>query len=133
MIDLIKKDDDNKISIISAQQSGLDLPLPFEREIFLFDTHVAGTTHIENIKSLEAGFKIGDQVNFFREPTNPYDPQAIRIETGGYQKIGYVPRTDNVVFSRLMDAGKNLYGKIVSKEWQDQWLKIEIKIYLKEI
>ena len=133
MTDLMKIDDDKKLSLISARQSGLDLPLPFEREIFLFDTHVAGTTHIENIKSLELGLKIGDQVKFFREPTNPHDPQAIRIETLGYQKIGYVPRADNVVFSRLMDAGKDLYGKIASKEWQDEWLKIDIKIFLKEI
>lgn len=103
------------------------------REIYLFDTHVAGTTHIEKIKSIEPLLKIGDKVNFYREPTNPHDPQAIRIETTGYQKIGYVPRADNVVFARLMDAGKNLYGKITSKEWQDDWLKVEIRIYLWEI
>lgn len=131
--DLAKIDDIEKLALISAHAGGIDMPKPFERKIYLFDTHVAGTTHIEKIKSIEPLLKIGDKVNFYREPTNPHDPQAIRIETTAYQKIGYVPRADNVVFARLMDAGKNLYGKITSKEWQDDWLKVEIRIYLWEI
>lgn len=32
---------------------GLTIPKPFEREIHLFDSHVAGTTHIEGIEELE--------------------------------------------------------------------------------
>ena len=131
--DLAKIDDIEKLALISAHAGGIDLPKPFEREIYLFDTHVAGTTHIEKIKSIEPFLKIGDKVNFYREPTNPHDPQAIRIENQNKDKIGYVPRADNVVFARLMDAGKNLYGKITSKEWQDDWLKVEIRIYLWEI
>ena len=48
------------------------------------------------------------------------------------EKIGYVPRQDNVVFSRLMDAGKVLFAKIKEKEMRGKWAKIEIKIYLHE-
>ena len=48
-------------------------------------------------------------------------------------KIGYVPKADNIVFSRLMDAGKLLYGKVISKEILDNWIKINIEIYLHEI
>ncbi|MBQ1925535.1 MAG: restriction endonuclease, partial [Proteobacteria bacterium] len=47
-------------------------------------------------------------------------------------KIGYVPKRDNVVFSRLMDAGKILFGQITHKEWRNRWLKVSIKIYLHE-
>ena len=32
------------------------------------------------------------------------------------QTVGYVPRRDNVVFARLMDAGKQLFGTITKKE-----------------
>ena len=69
---------------------------------------------------------------FYREPENEHDPQAIRIETLEKEKIGYVPRQDNVVFSRLMDAGKVLFAKVVEKEMRGKWLKIKIKIYLHE-
>lgn len=48
------------------------------------------------------------------------------------EKIGYVPREDNVVFSRLMDAGKALFARVISKEMRGSWLRIEIKIYLHE-
>lgn len=47
-------------------------------------------------------------------------------------KLGYVPKEDNVVFSRLMDAGKLLYGKIIEKEMKGKWLRIKIGIYLHE-
>ena len=46
--------------------------------------------------------------------------------------LGYIPKQDNVIFSRLLDAGKLLYGRIVSKETKNKWIKIEIKIFLKE-
>ena len=76
--------------------------------------------------------KEGDRLVFFREPKNEHDPQAIRIKTLKNEKIGYVPRQDNIVFSRLMDAGKELFGKVIEKEKIKKWLKIKIKIYLHE-
>ena len=69
---------------------------------------------------------------FYREPENPHDPQAIRIETIKEEKIGYVPQQDNVIFSRLMDAGKALFGKVTEKEMRRNWLRIKVKIYLHE-
>lgn len=57
---------------------------------------------------------------------------AIVIKNVDGVKIGYVPRDDNAVFSRLMDAGKLLFGKISSKERKGKWLRIQIRIYLHE-
>lgn len=31
-----------------------------------------------------------------------------------------------------MDAGKLLFGRLESKEWQDNWLKAGIRIYLRD-
>lgn len=90
------------------------IPKPFERDIFLLDTHVAGTTHIEGIDELEPYLKSGDRLNLFREPDNPYDEFAILIKTMDGVKIGYIPQKDNIIFARLMDAGKLFwknYGK----------------------
>lgn len=47
-------------------------------------------------------------------------------------KIGYIPKSDNEIFSRLMDAGKLLFGKITHKDRKGNWLKINIKIFLEE-
>lgn len=132
MSDLVKQDQGELIKYLFGQQSGLVLPQPYERDIFLFDIYVAGTTHIENIEVIGSTLHEGDKLVFYREPDNPHDPQAIRIETIKGEKIGYVPQQDNVIFSRLMDAGKALFGKVTSKEMRRKWLRIEVKIYLHE-
>ena len=132
MSDLVKIDNGDLIEYLMKTGSGLDLPKPFERAIYLFDTYVAGTTHIEGIENIGESLKDDDRLVFYREPENEHDPQAIRIETLEKEKIGYVPRQDNVIFSRLMDAGKVLFAKVVEKEMRGKWLKIKIKIYLHE-
>lgn len=132
MKDLAKTNPEGFLPFIPGEAGGLELPKPFEQEIYLFDTYVAGTTHVEGIEEIAPTLSEGNRLTFFREPDNRYDPQAIRIETMDHVKIGYVPRQDNVVFSRLMDAGKVLFGKISEKEMKGKWLKLGIKIYLLE-
>lgn len=99
---------------------------------FFFDTYVAGTTHVDGIEELEPGLNVGDRLDFFREPDNPYDPMAIAVKNTDGVKIGYVPKADNAVFSRLMDAGKLLFGKLTEKEKRGSWLRIKMEIYLNE-
>ena len=130
MSDLVKIDNGDLIEYLIKTGKKIDLPKPFERDIYLFDTYVAGTSHIEGIENIGESLKDGDRLVFYREPENEHDPQAIRIEN--LEKIGYVPRKDNVVFSRLMDAGKVLFAKVIEKEMKGKWLKIKIKIYLHE-
>lgn len=132
MGDLIKHEGSGLVSLLHGKDGGVDIPKPFERDIYLFDTHVAGTSYVEGIEELEPYLDIGARLDFFREPSNLYDQKAIVIKNADGVKIGYVPRVDNVVFSRLMDAGKLLFGRIMSKEIRHNWLKIKIKIYLHE-
>lgn len=132
MSDLVKIDNGDLIEYLMKTGTGHDLPKPFERDIYLFDTYVAGTTHIEGIKKIGESLEDDDRLVFYREPENEHDPQAIRIENLKKEKIGYVPHKDNVIFSRLMDAGKVLFAKVVEKEMRGKWLKIKIKIYLHE-
>ena len=129
---LAKSDQSGLIQYLLHNETAMTLPTPFERDIYLFDTYVAGTTHIAGIEALAASLREGDRLVFYREPDNPHDPQAIRIETLEEKKIGYIPRRDNVVFSRLMDAGKLLFATVEEKEMRGNWLKIDIKIYLHE-
>lgn len=132
MNDLVNKDQGNLIQYLIGKESGLTIPKPFERDIYLFDTFVAGTTHIEDIEIIEPSINKDDKLVFYREADNPHDPQAILIETVKGEKIGYVPRQDNIFFSRLMDAGKSIFGKVIDKEKRGKWVKIKIKIYLHE-
>ncbi len=132
MSNIVKSEGTGLVGLLHGQNGGLTIPKPFERDIFLFDTYIAGTTHIEGIEELEPHLNIDDKLDFFREPDNLYDKKAIVIKNTDGVKIGYVPREDNAVFSRLMDAGKLLYGKITAKDMKGKWLRIKIGIYLHE-
>ncbi len=132
MGDLVESRHAKIIELAKGTGAGIAMPQPFERDVFLFDTYVAGTTHIDNVQELAEELQIGDKLTFTREPNNEFDPQAIRIQTMNNQKVGYVPQQDNVVFSRLMDAGKVLFAVINEKEMHGKWLRMNIKIYLHE-
>lgn len=132
MGNLIKTDGNNLVSLLHGKGGQLAVPKPYEREIFLFDTQVAGTSYVDNIKEIESKLETDVRLEFFREPDNKYDKKAIVIKTVDGDKVGYVPRQDNVIFSRLMDAGKLLFGKVSSKEMKGEWLRIGLKVYLKD-
>lgn len=131
MGEMIKTGESGLISALHGE-GGLVIPKPFEHDIMLFETHVAGTMHVPGIEELEPQLEIGERLSFYREPNNPYDEKAIVVKTASGTKIGYVPRKDNVVFARLMDAGKMLFGRIKEKEIDNGWVKITMEILLHE-
>ncbi|QQY78910.1 HIRAN domain-containing protein [Keratinibaculum paraultunense] len=128
----IEKPTKNAIIEIINKVGNIELGKPFQREIFLIDTHVAGTTYVEDIDAIGENIVKGTKLNFFREKDNKYDELAIIIKDEKGNKIGYVPKEKNEVLARLMDAGKLIYGIVEDKEYIDNWLKIDISIYLKD-
>src|SRR6476469_860360 len=55
--------------------------------------------------------RAGDALALVREPDNPFDAAAIRLEWNG-RKIGYVPR-ENGALARELDAGKTVEARII--------------------
>ena len=101
---------------------------PLIREIHLFDSFVAGTTHLKDSSVLDE-IKIGDNLSLRRED-NKFDDNAILIFTENGKKLGYVPEKDNVVFARLMDAGKLLTARITKISKKGSFTQISIGIFL---
>lgn len=100
------------------------------REIYLFDTHVAGTSYIENIEEIADNLNFDDKLTCIREEDNEYDLQAIKLITEDNEKLGYIPQADNVIFARLIDAGKKLCARVRSIKLKGKWYKIDIAIFL---
>jgi len=46
----------------------------------------------------------GDRLSLIRDPANPHDPNAIRLEWQGHM-LGFVPRKENGDLARQMDHG----------------------------
>lgn len=115
--------------VLAMQQHELgELLQPLIREIHLFDSFVAGTTHLKDPSVLKE-IKVGDRLTLRRED-NKFDSYAILILTEEKKKLGYVPEKDNIIFARLLDAGKMLAAKIKGIEKKGSFTKIAIGIYL---
>lgn len=125
--EIIKTETETLVSSIEKHGVG-EMLKPLIQEIHLFDTYVAGTTHLKD-KSVLNQIKTGDNLKLLRE-NNKFDEKAILIllETG--QKLGYIPEKDNIIFSRLMDAGKKLTARITNIEKKGSFTQINIGIYL---
>ena len=105
----ITKSNENKL-VLMADKNLSEALKPLSNEIHLFDTFVSGISNIED-KNIIKNLKIEDKLLLLREDKN-YDSNNINIYTEDKVKIGFIPEKDNVVFARLMDAGKLLIGKI---------------------
>ena len=115
--------------VSKAAESGIgELLKPLSREIHLFDSFVAGTSHLADQTVLDE-IKEGDMLFLVRED-NKFDTNAIMILSKDKKKVGYVPEKDNVIFARLMDAGKKLSAKITGIEKKGSFIKIALSIYL---
>jgi hypothetical protein len=79
-------------------------------------------------KKLWPQMQVGDALTLVREPDNPHDARAVRVEWQGH-KIGYVPRRENADVARLMDGGEVLAARIVRlAEVRDPWSRVRFEI-----
>ena len=130
MNDIIRIDDSNITTIISAKAGGLDFGRPFSRQIYLISASIAGSFYMDDIYELIEEIKEGDKLRFTREPDNQHDELAILVKDQNDNKLGYVPRQKNPILARLMDAGKLIYGTVKSANNDDSYINIEMEIYM---
>ena len=115
------------VALVDSREIG-DVLKPLIKEIHLFDSYIAGTTHLKEPEVLDT-VKVGDMLNLKRED-NKFDDKAILVLNDAGKKLGYVPEKDNIVFARLMDAGKLLKAKVTDVEMKGDFHMIRIGIYL---
>jgi hypothetical protein len=70
--------------------------------------------------------KTGDDLQLWTEPGNRYDPCATQVLFKGDRKIGYVPIQYSCLFSRLLDAGREIRARAVRRlvlpEERGRWM-----------
>ncbi len=119
---MIKNDD---LAVLTQAKGIGDVLKPLIKEIHLFYTYIAGTTHLKD-KTVLDEIEVGQKLTLKRE-INKFDEKAIMLITENGKKVGYVPEKDNVIFSRLMDAGKLLSAKVTDiKERNHEFKQISI-------
>lgn len=127
MANELTKKEETMITLIQGQELG-NVIKPLINEIHLFDSFIAGSTHLED-KSVLEEIKVGDMLSLRRED-NKFDSNAILILFEDGRKLGYVPEKDNIIFARLMDAGKLLKAKVSKLDQKGSYKQIGVGIYL---
>ena len=74
--------------------------------------------------------RVGDALQLAREPDNPHDDKAIRVQWQGH-KLGYVPRTQNSALSWAMDRGENLHARVSRLQpHRNPRQRVEFEVYI---
>lgn len=112
---------------------GGELAKPFARDIFLRHMPVVGGYHVDGIEELWAALKEEDTVYLVREPQNPADEYAILVLNEDRVKLGYIPRRENRILARLMDAGKLMHAEISTiLDMEEYFDPVWIAIYMED-
>jgi hypothetical protein len=75
-------------------------------------TRVAGVT-FDGRPSVIARLSVGEEILLKREPTNPYDPNAIRVECQNGWQIGYLNRHLAATLVPFFDAHRqSVHGNV---------------------
>ena len=100
-----------------------------EQRLILQTSPLAGFQHYAG-GVLFPLMRIGDPLILQREPTNPHDPQAVRVAWRGVP-IGYAPRAENVDLARLMDRGTRIEGRILHLQTsRDPWKRVLMELHV---
>lgn len=115
------------LKLLHENNTTLDV---FRREMLALSCLVAGTSFL-NLKEIEPQMIVSTIFELKREQDNKFDKKAVAIHFNN-NKIGYIPKEKNDVIANLMDAGKQFSAKLISKDWEGNWLKINVEIYLND-
>ena len=77
-------------------------------------------SQFHDLEALRPRLRVGDPLTLVREPENPHDPRAVRVEWQGH-KLGYVPRKENRSVAAALDR---------LREDPDPWRRLEFEIWM---
>jgi hypothetical protein len=98
-----------------------------EAHIVLQRSPLAAFSHYDGREAWPA-LRVGEPLALAREPDNPYDANAVRVEWRG-RKLGYVPRRDNAAVARHLDRGTALEARIAAlRQNRNRTVRIELDI-----
>lgn len=77
-------------------------------------------------------FKVGKVLKCVKEPSNPYDDEAIRVTRKGFETVGYIANTVKFKAVGTDSAGK-VYDKVKRKFWIEVMFITSSKVICKVI
>lgn len=100
-----------------------------DARVIVQSSPLAGFQYYEG-KALWEMMRVGDALRLVREPQNPHDANAVRVEWRN-EMLGYLPRRENRDVARQMDHGAAVKARIVRlTEARNPWQRIEFEVYV---
>jgi hypothetical protein len=100
-----------------------------EARIIVQESPLAGFQYYEG-KALWEMMRVGDPLRLVREPQNPHDANAVRIEWRG-EMLGYLPRRENADVARQMDLGAPVKARVVRlTDARNPWHRVRFEVYV---
>lgn len=97
--------------------------------VLVQNSPLAGFSHYQ-ASTRWSELALGDRLDLVREPDNPHDTRAVRVDWRGTQ-LGYLPRRENRVVAAEMDAGTRVEARIAELvEHPDPRRRVRIDIYV---
>lgn len=82
------------------------------------------------LAAVAAKMRVGDLLTLVREPANPHDANAVRVDWQG-QTLGYVPRAENRALAAAIDRGERVAGRVKRlREHRDPWRRLEFEVFV---
>jgi hypothetical protein len=85
---------------------------------------IVGSRHYTGAVKLLSSLPIGSLVTLRRQPSNPFDPNAIAVYVGETQ-VGHVARMDAATVAVIMDSGTSVtahlhpISPVIKIEWDE--------------
>jgi hypothetical protein len=114
--------------LVAIKKGGTSSLQLFAKDILVLQCIVAGTSFTKT-NNFKTQLQLQDEVTLVRESKNKYDDMAIQLQWKS-KKIGYIPRDQNQVIARLMDAGKQFKAILTNIELN--YVELSVDIYLKD-
>ena len=109
-----------------------DVIRPFVRDIFVKEVQLDGTVSVDDVLVLAKDVRRGDWLALRRVKDAP-DAFVVAVLNAAGETIGFVSRLEREIVARLMDAGKKMKAKVVSKRLDGHWLDMRLGLYLEDV
>lgn len=101
-----------------------------EVRILVQSSPLAGSQYYGS-DTLWPAMAVGDSLTLHREPDNPHDPRAVRVEWRK-AKLGYLPRAENAAVAAALDRGEVLEARISRlTRHRNPWRRVEVQVWVR--
>lgn len=107
--------------------------IPFGKDIRLAQTYIAGIMFVDDIEDKLGAVSYGTNLELRRDPSNPYDRNAIEVLNGDGDRIGFLPRKINTIAAGLMDSGKHLYCRVTCMVFEMEYTSVDVDVMMEDL